>query len=98
MSEEKKNRTPRTTKEVLDAEEKVTLTIPRGENESREAVMISINDINYMIKFDEPVEVPESVARAWNEKLAAERRSRKYMDDMNRQMKEKASKSGGGVY
>ena len=86
---------PATTKELLDAEPKRLLHIPRPDGDESRGVFLSINEVNYMVAFDEDVEVPESVFLLWQKKQAAERRAKAYVAEIKRQM---SAISTGGAY
>lgn len=86
---------PATTKEILDAEPKRLLHIPRPDGDESRGVFLSINEVNYMVAFDEDVEVPESVFLLWQKKQAAERRAKAYVAEIKRQM---SAISTGGAY
>ena len=86
---------PATTKELLDAEPKRLLHIPRPDGDESRGVFLSINEVNYMVAFDEDVEVPESVFLLWQKKQAAERRAKAYVAEIKRQM---SALSTGGAY
>lgn len=86
---------PATTKELLDAEPKRLIHIPRPDGDESRGVFLSINEVNYMVAFDEDVEVPESVFLLWQKKQAAERRAKAYVAEIKRQM---SAISTGGAY
>lgn len=86
---------PATTKELLDAEPKRLIHIPRPDGDESRGVFLSINEVNYMVAFDEDVEVPESVFLLWQKKQAAERRAKAYVAEIKRQM---SALSTGGAY
>ena len=84
-----------TTREILNAEPKRILHIPRPDGDESRGVFLSINEVNYMVAFDEDVEVPESVFLLWQKKQAAERRAKAYVAEIKRQM---SALSTGGAY
>lgn len=89
---------PKTTKQILDAERKVTIMIPRPEGDNGAGMFLSINDINYVLAYDTPVEVPESIAKVYYEKQTAEKAAKDYVVKIKKEMKKQAAESGGGVY
>ncbi len=88
----------KTTRQLLDEEERVPVFIPRMDGDERNFMTVSINDVNYQIKLDEWVDVPKSVATVIGDVRAAEARGRRQLADDVKRMRELAAMSGGGVY
>ncbi len=96
-TEPKAEKVPKTTKEILDAQEKVLLMIPRPDGDNSNGVFISINEVNYQIAFDEPVMVPRSVKQVWEDKKEAEKKNKAFVAEQHRIEEELKKKTGASL-
>ncbi len=86
---------PRSTKELLDAEERVPVLVPRTPGDEREFIPVFINEMTYQVALEREVMVPRSVAEVIRNRQAAETRARVQLEEARRKL---AQNPNGGVY